>query len=341
MRRRTRQIGLDIGRTWVKAAQCDRRGRIDRAAAFPRVPGGTGVDQQEAVLIAESLLRRGFEPSPVVIGMNARDVRLEEIDAPPVSDEHALDRIILGEIGRLAHWQPDTYTAQWWRVPAPSRANAQDTFLSVAAPVTTVDAALEPLAGAGFDVQAVDLRIGAAARLCAAQAESDHLVVVVDVGWSCVEIAAWLDQRLVFVRRLEGAGLATSGASLPRVPMGEQVLVESLIMERGECSHAWNVARAGFFAAARRIGESLVSELSLTQAYLARRFPSAERCEVLIAGGGARIEALIEPLAESSDVSARRADPGSLVSFHARAGAYAAEPILVPACGLALWGEEH
>lgn len=339
MRRHARQIGLDIGRAWVKAAQCDRSARIERVAAFPRADAAGSVDGEEAVLIAESLLRHGFEPSPVVIGLNVRDVRLEEIDAPPVADEHALDRIIRGEIGRLSRWEPDTYTAQWWRVPAPARASAQDTVLSIAAPVATVDAGIEPLVDAGFDIQAVDLRVGAAARLCAAQAQRDHLVVVVDVGWTCVEIAAWLDERLVFVRRIEEAGLALLAAALPRVGLGERMLVESLVSDRGERSHAWDVARGGFHAAARRIGEDLVAELDLTLTYLARRFPSAACCEVLIAGGGARVDALVEPLASSPQVGARRADLRQLARFHGRAAAQAGEPIFLPACGLALWEE--
>ncbi|MCL4219965.1 MAG: hypothetical protein KJZ65_01210 [Phycisphaerales bacterium] len=341
MRRGARQIGLDIGRAWVKAAQCDRSRRIERVAAFPRKGEGAGLEAEEMVVIAETLLRQGFEPSPVIIGLNARDVRMEELEAPPVSDEHALNRIILGEVGRLARWEADTYTAQWWRVPAPTRASAQDTFMSVAAPITTVDSAIEPLAAAGFDIQAVDLRVGAAARLCARQAQSDQLVVLVDVGWSCVEIAAYFDDRLVFVRRLEDSGLAQVGASLPRVAMGERLVLESLVMDLSVQSHAWNLARAGFFAAARRVGENLVSELDLTLTYLARRFPGARCCDVLIAGGGARIEALIEPLATSPDVGARRAEPGQMVPFHPRAADHTGEPIFLPACGLALWGEEH
>lgn len=341
MKHLVRQIGLDIGGAWVKAAQCDRSGRIERATALPRVRPGVGVDADEAEMIAEALLRYGFEPSPVIIGLSVREVRLEEIEAPPVSDEQALDRIILGEVGRLSHWEPETYTAQWWRVPAPTRASAQDTFLSVAAPVATVDSAIEPLAAAGFDIQAVDLRASAAARLGAARVQSDQLVVMVDVGWSCVEIAAWLDQRLIFVRRLEDAGLAQVGTALPRVAMGDRLVVESLAMSRGGPSHAWNAARIGFLTAARRVGESLVSELNLTLVYLARRFPSAQRCDVLIAGGGARIDALIEPLATSPDVGARRAEPGQLIHFHPRAAAQACEPIFLPACGLALWGREH
>ncbi|KAA0216475.1 MAG: hypothetical protein DYG94_04825 [Leptolyngbya sp. PLA3] len=336
-----RQIGLDVGCAWVKAAQRDRSGRIERVAAFPRTNAGAGVDAQEAVLFAESLLRHGFEPSPIIIGMNARDVRLEEVDAPPVSDEHALDRIILGEIGRLSHWEPDTYTAQWWRVPSPTRASVQDTFFSIAAPISTVDSSIEPLTAAGFDVQAVDLRVGAAARLCAARAESDRLVIVVDVGWSCVEIAAYLDQRLVFVRRLEGAGLASIDESLPRLRLGDRLLAESLALGRGARSPAWDIARTSFAAGARRIGENLVAEINLTLTYLARRFPSAQRCDVLVAGGGARIDELIEPLATSPDVGARRAEPGQLVGFCARAASQASEPIFVSACGLAMWREER
>lgn len=339
---RERQIGLDIGHAWVKAALRDRSGHISRAAAFPRESDAPMPDADEVIGMAETLLRLGFEPDPVVIGVGSRDLRLEEIEAPPVPDEHARDRIIFGEIGRLAHWDAGSYTGQWWQVPAPARASAGATYLSVATPTSTLDAIVNPLIQAGFDIRAVDMRAAASGRLCARKAAADQLIVTVDVGWSCVEIAAMFDHRLVFVRRLDELGLSGVCGQMPSVRLGQKLVFESLALGRCEPLPAWRSARASYGVACRSLGQSLERELTLTLGYLARRFPSAATAEVVVLGGGARLEALLEPLQSTNEFVARRGVPGELASVRSKPSAWADEPMFVTACGLALWdGEDH
>lgn len=338
MMRVSRQIGLDIGNAWVKAAMRDRSGRMARIAAFPRLNANAAVDDGEATFIAETLLRQGFVPAPIVLGMCAQDVRLEEIEAPNVLDEVALDRIILGEIGRLSRWEPGSFTGQWWQVPTPVRAGATGTYLSVAAPRSTIDALVGPLSTVGFDVMAVDLLAAATARVCSRGADEDHLVVSVNIGCNSTEIAASLEHKLVFVRRLAGIGLAEVSGQLPDLPVGRPILFENLCRGDFMKSPASHAVIAQFGNACHSLTETLREELDRTLAYVARRFSSATRFDVFVCGGGARIATLMSALAQSPEVLAKRAELPTSVPQVTKT--WKDEPICIAACGLALWGED-
>lgn len=338
MMRSRRQIGLDIGHAWIKAAMSDRSGRLTRIAALPRPRPGAALEFDEAAFIAETLLRQGFEPVPVVLGVSSDHVRLEELEAPVMLERSALDRIILGELSRLTHWEPGTFTGQWWPVPTSSRATATGGYLTVAAPTATIEALVEPLLDVGFDIMAVDLLTAATMRVCARGVGQDHLVMSVDIGFVGTEISALLDGSLVLVRRLPHAGLAEICKQLPDVPSGKATLLERLCTGQVRPSAASHALLASFGSSIHELTDMLREEIERTLAYLARRFPSASRCDVFLCGGGARIDPLVSTLAESPDVLARRPELPACQPHIGRR--WSNEPMCIAACGLALWGEE-
>jgi len=335
------QIGLDIGRTWVKAAMRDRAGRIARLAAFPRLSESSQLDELEGAFIAETLERQGFDACPVVVGAGADEVSVAEIEAPQVGHEQALERIIRAEIERVSHCAPDASTAQWWRVPAPARGAKSDTFLTVAAQTESISRLISPLVAAGLDVAAVDLRAAAHTRACASDADADELVMVVDIGWHTTEIATQLNGQLCFVRPLHGVGLHSVNAALPVVSAGSRLVFDALSTQPQLAEqHAWAGAWESLRSACRALARTIIDELDLTLAFLARRFPAARSGRVFIAGGGACLEPLAEALQADDRVPLLRASPGSLLAHHPRVGDRMDAPVLLGACGLALWQEE-
>ncbi|GAB4383742.1 MAG: hypothetical protein Kow0022_04370 [Phycisphaerales bacterium] len=338
MMRSRRQIGLDIGHAWIKAAMRDRSGRLTRIAAFPRSTPGAALEFDEAAFIAETLLRQGFESVPVVLGVSTEHVRLEELEAPVMLEGSALDRIILGELSRLTHWEPESFTGQWWPVPTSLRAAATGSYLTVAAPTAAIEALVAPLLEVGFDIMAVDLLTAATMRVCSRGVGPDHLVVSVDIGFVSTELSALLDGSLVLVRRLPHASLAGICRQLPDLPSGRAALLERLCTGQVHPSAASHALLASFNSAIHELADLLQEEIERTLAYLARRFPSATRCDVFLCGGGARIDALVSTLGQSPDVLARRPELPACQSHVGRR--WSNEPMCIAACGLALWAEE-
>ena len=127
---------------------------------------------------------------------------------------------------------------------------------------------------------------------------------------------------------------------MPSVRLGQKLVFESLALGRCEPLPAWRAAQSSYAVACRSLGQSLERELTLTLGYLARRFPSAATAEVVVFGGGARLDEVFDPLQGASDFVARRGVPGDMADVRSKSGAWSGEPMFVTACGLALWDGE-
>lgn len=335
---RTNRIGLDIGSVRVKAAQGDRSGRVRRLASIPRLHPGTPIGQDEAWHIGETLMRQGFVPGPIVLACPPEQVRIEELDLPPIRDAAAIERVVSAELARITHWAPGTFEQAWWLIPAPSQ-SASGAALAAASTHSHAESFIEPFDSVGFDVEAVDLNPAATARACAARLAPEGLACAIDIGWRSSTLAVWIDAQLVFVRALPLSGVQSIAAALGLEPAEAATVLERLAQATDDAPWGSPALTRGFRLELRALGATLAAELERSYTYVARRFPEIECAATLVCGGGANLPGLVDGLCAGAGSRIVRATPGSLLEHGAGASRLADDPGLVAACGLMLWHE--
>ena len=334
-----RRIGLDIGSVRIKAAQCDRRGRVEHLASFPRAKPHEPVDIQEAEHIAEVLLRQGFQPGPVILACDPDHLRMEELDLPPISDRSAADRIVSSEIMRIAHWAHGTFEQAWWPIPAKTTHSATLSALVVASTHASAEALVEPIAATGLDVEALEIPAVAAARACAAKNKDKGMTCAVDIGWRSSELSARLNGDLVFVRTLPGSGISSIHDALGINTDDKLAVIERLSLSSEK--HPWSTPalRRTFVEALNTLGLTLAEELQRSFSYISRRFPGCEPITTYIGGGGASIPGLPETVKSALGLEVTFATPGQLASCSVTGRRWQNDGALMTAIGLMMWGD--
>ncbi len=337
---RGHQIGLDIGRGRVKVAQRDGHGRIIRLASMRR-RDGQGVIGADAESIAEALERKGFERHPVVVGACMTEARIDEIELPVLAASAPVERLVRGEVARLARWKSDEYVASWWAIPPAMRTPPTSAMLVVSCPNSVSEAWAEPLARAGLDVVAVDVRQGAIVRACSMKAQATGLMLVADIGWGSTELSAWMCGELVFVRSLEGRGLESASALLADVACDRLMAFERLVLESEKpvnaCTARWVRRVEGSVG---NLGLEISREIEKTLVYLTRRFGGSDVARTWVAGGGAGVGRMMRVI-EDRLGAIGICKPWELMEVVGQAATHGADPMFVTACGLAQWGGEN
>lgn len=333
---RSHRIGLDVGTVRIKAAQCDRRGRPTRLANFPRLRPGEPVDHDEALHIAEVLLRQDFRPGPIVLANPADHVRIEELEIPPIKDRAALDRVVGSEIARVTHWAPGTFEQAWWSIPSPPQ-RASGAALAVASTHANCEALIEIFSLAGFDVEALDLRPAATARACNTAADSAGAKCAVDVGWSASTLSVWIESELVYVRALPGSCMKSVADAMGINGENAPAVLERLRLATED--NPWGAPSLvkSYRAEVRNAGASLAAELERSYTYIARRFSIDDAIPTFVAGGGANLPHLLESIRGSLGLTALRATPGTLYQGVNAQSRWMDDSSLVTACGLMMW----
>ena len=333
-----RRIGLDIGSVRTKAAQCDRRGRVEHLASFPRMKPHTPVDSQEAEYIAEVLLRQGFQPGPVILACDPDHLRIEELDLPPITDRSAVDRIVCSEIMRISHWAHGTFEQAWWPIPARAMHSTTNSALVVASTHASAEALVEPIAATGFDVEALEIPAIAASRACAAKQTAGGMVCSVDIGWRASKLSAHLDGDLVFVRTLPGSGISSLHEALSVNSQNQMAVIERLSLASDK--HPWSTPtlRRTFLEALEALGLTLAEELNRSFSYISRRFPGSEPISIFVGGGGSSIPGLSETIRKALGLEVTLATPGQLASFSSNGRQWRNDCALMTAIGLMMWG---
>jgi Tfp pilus assembly PilM family ATPase len=333
-----RRIGLDIGSVRTKAAQCDRRGQVERLASFPRENPHSPVDTHEAEHIAEVLMRQGFQPGPVVLACDPEHIRIEELELPPIADRPTADRIVASEIVRIAHWAPGTFEQSWWSVPPKTQHSATHSALVVASTHASAEALVQPIAATGFDVEALEIPAIAAVRACAANSSAKGMVCAVDIGWRSSELSARLDGELVFVRALPGSGISSLHEALGIDTDEKMTTIERLSSSSEKNPWSSPSLRRSFQAAIDTLGYTLADELNRSFAYISRRFQGCEPITTFVGGGGSSISGLAETIKSSLRVDITCATPGQLTPCPMIERRWRNDCALMTAIGLMLRG---
>src|SRR5690606_26804280 len=119
-------IGIDVGARSIKAAQLGRAGRAWGVRTLARLtrstPGLPGA--AEAVRLADSLGRLGFQGRRVVLAVPEDRLLTSVFELPPRSSGAPLEQMAIMELARSVRRDARSLEAACWEVPAPTRAGA-------------------------------------------------------------------------------------------------------------------------------------------------------------------------------------------------------------------------
>lgn len=305
--RRPSSIGIDLGSASLAAVQLGARGRhIEAAVELPR--RGDIDPAAEISRLVRVMVRRGFRPAPVVIGLPDDEVTIAELSLPSVASGAPLAEIVAAQLGRICQTEPSTLECGWWAtegVPSggsgASGSAAVRRSLAAAVPLAIADPIAEAFERAGLEVAAMEARPLALARAC-----RPILNPTLDV-------------------------LIDRSAPLPNM----------IVLEHGEVSYVRPFTpptpRSGIDQATQVLSvEAFLAELRLTLGYLSHRHPAESITRVLLAGPERDLTPIAETLTYTWDLPAEMLRVESFATL--APGIEATGPGLVAALGLALRG---
>jgi hypothetical protein len=277
-------IGLDIGTSWIKAAQWARRGgawRVRTAAWARRAPGTPWSDAEAADTVA-ILRRRGFTGVAAVLAAPCDKARLVEVEIPAAAVGPGRTAVARMEIARACRVEPAAFEFECWDLPKTARATEGAIAASVL-PHLDADALVLPLDHAGLTVQRI------AAPWSAFGAVTRHapnlITGFVDLGHSALSLTVLVGGVCVYERRLAELGFHTV----------IQRVAQTL---RADADHAQRVLRAvqtrpdaagtkPVLEACRSYGQRVGEEIAVSLEYASHRYPHAAEGPVYALGGGA------------------------------------------------------
>ncbi|MBK7406100.1 MAG: pilus assembly protein PilM [Phycisphaerales bacterium] len=335
-------IGVDVGTSWIKAAQVSRsrRGwRLHACAAFPRLQAGGTASADEFQRLAQVLDRAGFEDEQVVVGAPREALHTAVLDLPPRASGAPIEQICEAEMVRMFRLPADAFEMFAWEMPSDSPRIKSTQMLASAVVCQDAEDFIGRCESAGLRVLAIDLAAEATARACRAQcAASDELTVLLDVGASGVDMLVFREGACIYQRWLEGAGTGAITAALSsRLEISTEI--GELLLRRmglypfpeGEVDPVLAAGAAQIF---RQHSESLLGAALTSASYATDRFPGESVGAIRLAGAGAGMPGLAEFLAEISGLAVEVVVPKAW----GRVTCPGAGPALMTAIGHAMWG---
>ena len=345
------RIGLDIGSTAVRAAELHTGGDVPSLVRAAQVPLPLGAVEngeiRDAAAVSEALRelwrRGGFKSRQVTMGVGNQRVVVREVALPsipekelrdslafqvqefiPISvDEAVLDYDILGEFEH--------------------EGRTMLRLLLVAAHQAMVDTVVEAAAAAKLTPVGLDLTtfalvraIGTMEEPLEAQVEGEEALV--DIGAHGTNICVHERGMTRFVRFLPSAGRDVTVAIARALNVGDD---EAERLKRGETLESGpSPEDARGVAMSRAAG--FVDEIRSSLQFYTAQTPGTRIGRVLIAGGGSKLEGLLEIFQERLPSAVDRGHPLSHVRSQlglSEESLAEAEPVLTVAVGLAMPGK--
>lgn len=370
-------IGLDIGARWIKALQISRTGRdeqvcaavrLRRAAATPEL----GHDEADALLGV--LHRRGFVGSRAVLSASHEKLVRHAFELPPRDSGAPVAMLARAELARTGRIDPNAMEMCWWETPACARSTRGGAAAESGgggpggAPVYALgmshaDAGVlvDTLEDAGLAVVAIDAPTTACARAAAQSPQYPALggLILVEIGWSTVCIAAFAEGVPVYERLLEDSGIGRVVSrvitelkvspevaehivnSTGRAPQPAAQAPEPETTDRRQEPELLGVARKLISAQF----DTLFDEIRASVSYAARRFAGhgggGAASPTVFVGGGCGVAGVADRIESAFGQTARALAPDACVPFCPSAAHASADPSFMCALGLALHDGSH
>jgi Tfp pilus assembly PilM family ATPase len=266
------------------------------------------------------------------------------MDLPPRGSGAPLEQLARAELGRMHRRDTSSLEVACWEVPAPARATSGTYMMAAACPTAEVESLIDTLETAGLKPLAVDVRAWAMARACAPLlAAGSNVSAALDLGEAEAVLSVIREGAVVYERLMTDAGLSRVRLRARQEMDLEGELADYVIDTIGLAGIPEGYE--GDKAIIAEVGEllrehcaALTQELRTAMAYAVHRYPG-DVDQVLAHGSGATVPGLVETMSTGIGAEIRRVTPELLAACPRTLGAYASDPALTSALGLALHDE--
>ena len=342
-RHRDSLIGIDMESRTVRAAQLVRRGRawsLKAALALPRMATGAALQRAEVEQLAGALLRLGFGGHRVVVGMPEDRILTGVLELPPKTSGAPLQEIARTELAAMHGYDIQAAEAVCWDLP-PSARRGSTQAMGVACRHADAETVLEAFDRSGFDVVALDSRLHALARVCAALLPQTGIAAILDLEWRHTLLLLVYQGTVIYKRTMTEQPLCQLAEALMRGLDLEEDSVVYLLTEVGLAPQTQDLA--GQAETIRPLVtkhlDSVAASLQSPFAYATSQYAGTTLDTLLVTGHGAAIPGAAEHLRSRLGVTVRVVRPADVTQCPASLGGKAQDPSLVVPIGLAWFSD--
>lgn len=326
------------------AAQLDATGNsVAAATSLPRTDS-SGIPTPEEVRRLWNVLERGGFAGHRLILAAPADKVIGSVLELPKSQALAIGQLARMELARSHKCAPEAMEVGCWELPAPARAGKSVQVMANACRHEDLTPLLDAFETQGFEVEAVDLRACALARVAAklpADGEESRkeraVAAVLDIGWTGATLVLLHRDTIVYERRISEGGLQKLHDELLRRLHIDAEIADYLMGDASHGEESEAALQPDVDALIANHAESLASEISASFEYAAHQYHDAGVSNLNLCGTGACVNGLDKHLRTHLSVPTAALRPSQVYPGLEKQQLQCVSPELVAALGLAMF----
>ena len=289
---------------------------------------------QEVRELRGRLSELGMRGNRLVLAVPGEKLLTGIMELPPAESGAPIEMLARSELARMHKCDPQSFEMASWQLPAPARAANTTFMMGAACTHADADNLLDCFEAEGFRVERLEIQSQALARACGPVLNKARgLAGILDIGWSAPRLVLLYDGVVIYDRKLARSAYGALVASLA-TQFGQPLDEMEKMLRAGRDAGLQAVAPAR-----ERYAACLAEEMRIPLSYVSNQYPDANAEQLLLVGGGARLEGLAGMLAEAMDWPVRAVAMSDLADCDAQLDAECGAA-LVAATGLAWTTEE-
>lgn len=292
----------------LQVRECQGRLVVTGAAHSDPTGAASGMGAQMSNVLREAIVAGGFVGRRCVVCIPERDVLLQSIQLPHMSD-HELDEAVAWEASQRMGVARESIQSDWIRTGAEdTQAAVREEVLMVATQRESVQSRLGMLADAGLRPTAVDTTFGALSRLFSRHhrrdADRDTSRAVLHVGNDESTFLVLRGDDIAFCKRIETGGRAFDACVADRLCLDPQAAGELRLARLRSDSNAIDPATdRALREAIRPVTSDLAQQVLLCLRYAAVTFRGLSPERLIATGEHGHEPALLQALESASGVT--------------------------------------
>ncbi len=321
------------------AAQLNASGdSVAAATALPRTDPSGVPSLDEIRRLWNVLERGGFAGHRLVLAAPADKVVGSVLELPR-SQALAIGQLARMELARSHKCAPEAMEVGCWELPAAARAGKSVQVMASACRHEDVTPLLDAFESQGFEIEAVDLRACAMARVAARLTgnEDDAVTGILDLGWTGATLVLLHRDTIVYERRISEGGLQKLHDELLRRLHIDAEIADFLMGDASRGDESEAALQPDVDALIANHAESLASEISASFEYAAHQYHDAGVSNLNLCGTGACVNGLDKHLRTHLSVPTAALRPAQVYPGLEKQQLQCTSPELVAALGLAMF----
>jgi Tfp pilus assembly PilM family ATPase len=332
-------IGLDIGRSSIKAVQVTSLGkgpRLDGTLCIRRSEAGDALSGEETDRLARVMRRRGLDAARVALAARSDALISTSINLPATQGGTSRDAIVKMELSRAHRLVPGAFEYAWWDLPAEASGGKVAQAHAVALPHAKVSAMLTSIDRIGLEVvRTVPASLALQAAAQRRPIDPRRIVAVMDLGAHAAHLVLMHAGRVVHERNLPEFNHSAIQQTL-QDELGASARLTAVAMGRyGISEQPEGVICGEMTAVLYQAVVDLAEQIGMSFAFISHLYPQAELGPLLMVGGAANVPGLSAALSQELELEVAAMTPMDLCA-NPHAMSEACDPTLTVALGAAL-----